>query len=155
MVRFFFVPAIVLLLLLNIMPLAALDLDGLADRLDSSAMTSSPAAMSGLGGAASDFVSGTTKYWKDYASDWRTMIGKINDGRSQLSKYQDRWDRIQEKMRNGERLSMIDKILKKRVDAGREQIVGEVKTLAWKPVADGFNFWQGLPGIVKSVFSFF
>jgi len=82
---------------------------------------------------------GTQDYWQNYFDEWRAWKAEVDAGQQKMQDYQATWDRIQEKIRTGRRLTLYEVIVKNRIESERERLTGEARTLAQQPFVDGYG----------------
>lgn len=140
----------------------------LGNRLSDDAITASPSRTdagasigTALGGAARSagfdgtFARQAGDFWKTAVSDWGGFADKLRAGQQKMATWGERIQSVQLKTWRGERLSFLDKQVKKRYDAGVNEILTEGRGLVRKTGGGLFDLWGAIPPVVKSIFSFF
>jgi hypothetical protein len=107
------------------------------------------AAVSQAIAAVGDFVGKTRDYWRDYANEWRGFIDDAKQGLERAKPYQATIDRAREKVRNGQRLGIKERLVWGQYEKGRKEAEGRAKELLQKPLRDGAELWRSLPPGVK------
>ncbi|MCK6572191.1 hypothetical protein L6V77_13970 [Myxococcota bacterium] len=121
-----------------------------------------PAGRGGGGGSGADVVSSalsgardfadrTSAFWKNYAADVRALSAEIRQGLADAEAWKKDIERVERRVRNGERLSIRDRIVKSRMDKAKAELTAKARELAMRPVVAGIQLWQSTPPAVKMV----
>jgi len=105
---------------------------------------------SALSGAR-DFADRTSAFWKNYAADVRALSAEIRQGLADAESWKEDIERVERRVRNGERLSIRDRIVKSRMDKAKAELTAKARELAMRPVVAGIQLWQSTPPAVKMV----
>jgi hypothetical protein len=105
---------------------------------------------SALSGAR-DFADRTSAFWKNYAADVRALSAEIRQGLADAEAWKKDIERVERRVRNGERLSIRDRFVKSRMDKAKAELTAKARELAMRPVVAGIQLWQSTPPAVKMV----
>jgi hypothetical protein len=105
---------------------------------------------SALAGAR-DFADRTSAFWKKYAADVRALSADIRQGLADAEAWKKDIERVERRVRNGERLSIRDRIVKSRMDKAKAELTAKARELAMRPIVAGVQLWQSTPPAVRMV----
>jgi hypothetical protein len=103
---------------------------------------------SALAGAR-DFADRSRAFWKKYAADVRALSAEIRQGLADAEAWKKDIERVERRVRNGERLSIRDRIVKSRMDKAKAELTAKARELAMRPVVAGIQVWQSTPPALR------